>query len=126
MPNYNELVDHLVSNMTIHSTKDSKEWTDNLEPPFDTQAYRNYKELVNKKREEIDGDNITETIMKLGFKVDQLLSKIISQLDTIIEDDSGGENDNEEAEITVDPLTHKVTYNRETNEYKVVKREDIK
>ena len=86
MPNYNELVDHLVSNMTIHSTKDSKEWTDNLEPPFDTQAYRNYKELVNKKREEIDGDNITETIMKLGFKVDQLLRKIISQLDTIIED----------------------------------------
>ena len=84
--NYNQLVDHLVSTMTIHSTKDSKEWTDNLEPPFDTQAYRNYKELVNKKREEIDGDNITETIMKLGFKVDQLLSKIISQLDTIIED----------------------------------------
>ena len=124
MPNYNELVDHLVSNMTIHSTKDSKEWTDNLEPPFDTQAYRNYKELVNKKREEIDGDNITETIMKLGFKVDQLLSKIISQLDTIIEDDSVGENDNEEAEITVDPLTHKVTYNAKTNEYKVVRRED--
>ena len=87
MPNYNELVDHLVSNMTIHSTKDSKEWTDNLEPPFDTQAYRNYKELVNKKREEIDGDNITETIMKLGFKVDQLLSKIISQLDTLLEED---------------------------------------
>ena len=124
MPNYNELVDHLVSNMTIHSTKDSKEWTDNLEPPFDTQAYRNYKELVNKKREEIDGDNITETIMKLGFKVDQLLSKIISQLDTIIEDDSVGENDNEEAEITVDPLTHKVTYNAKTNEYKVVRRDD--
>ena len=102
--NYNELIDHLVSNMTIHSTKDDKEWTDNIDPPvgintaieyhstgdinapFDTQAYRNYKELVNKKREEIDGDNITETIMKLGFKVDQLLSKIISQLDTIIED----------------------------------------
>ena len=124
MPNYNELVDHLVSNMTIHSTKDSKEWTDNLEPPFDTEAYRNYKELVNKKSEEIDGDNITETIMKLGFKVDQLLSKIISQLDTIIKDDSVGENDNEEAEITVDPLTHKVTYNAKTNEYKVVRRED--
>ena len=97
MSNYNELVDHLVSNMTIHSTKDDKEWTDNIDPPeymqtgdinapFDTQAYDNYKELVNKKREEIDGDNITETIMKLGFKVDQLLSKIISQLDTIIED----------------------------------------
>ena len=85
MSNYNELVDHLVSNMTIHSTKDSKEWTDNIDPPFDTEAYRNYKELVNKKREEIDGDNITETIMKLGFKLDQSIDKVLLQIDKIVE-----------------------------------------
>ena len=46
MSNYNELVDYQVSNMTIHSTKDSKESTDNLEAPFDTEAYANYKEQV--------------------------------------------------------------------------------
>ena len=85
MSNYNELVDHLVSNMTIHSTKDSKEWTDNIDPPFDTEAYANYKELVNKKREEIDGDNITETIMKLGFKLDQSIDKVLLQIDKIVE-----------------------------------------
>ena len=80
--NYNELVDY-----QVHSMNRFESLSDTMnEPPFDTQAYRNYKELVNKKREEIDGDNITETIMKLGFKLDQLLSKIISQLDTIIED----------------------------------------
>ena len=36
------------------------------------------------------------------------------------------ESYNKEFEITVDPLTHKVIYNAELNEYKVVKREDIK
>ena len=126
MPNYNELVDHLVSNMTIHSTKDSKEWTDNLEPPFDTEAYRNYKELVDKEKEQIDPDNLTEYIYKLGFKIDTLLSKLIGQLDTIIESELEEENDNKEKEITVDPLTHKITYNSETNVYNVVKREDVK
>jgi len=85
MSNYNELVDHLVSNMTIHSTKDEQEWTDNIDPPFDTEAYANYKELVNKKREEIDGDNITETIMKLGFKLDQSIDKVLLQIDKIVE-----------------------------------------
>ena len=122
--NYNELVDHLVSTMTIHSTKDEQEWTDNLEPPFDTEAYANYRELVNKEREKIDTNNITESLYRLGYQIDNILSKIISQLDTIIEDNSVGENDNEEMEITVDPLTHKVTYNAKTNEYKVVRKED--
>ena len=96
MSNYNELVDHLVSNMTIHSTKDDKEWTDNIDPPeymqtgdinapFDTQAYDNYKELVNKKREEMSTSELTETIMQLGFKVDQSIDKVLLQIDKIIE-----------------------------------------
>ena len=86
--NYNQLVDHLVSTMTIHSTKDSKEWTDNIDPPFDTQAYDNYKELINKKRGEIDTSNLTETIMQLGFQIDQKLQGIIDKLDDILEGES--------------------------------------
>ena len=38
MPTYNELTDYLVNNMT------------KSEAPFDTQAYSNYKELVNKEK----------------------------------------------------------------------------
>ena len=88
-PNYNELVDHLVSTMTIHSTKDEQEWTDNLEPPFDTEAYANYRELVNKEREKIDTSNLTETIMQLGFQIDQKLQGIIDKLDVILEGELG-------------------------------------
>ena len=81
MPTYNELTDYLVNNMT------------KSEAPFDTQAYSNYKELVNKEKEQIDPNNLTEHIYKLGFKIDTLLSKIIAQLDTIIESESEEEND---------------------------------
>ena len=82
---YNELVDHLVSTMTPIPNTDSKEWTDNLEPPFNTEAYRNYKQLVDKEREKIDTNNITESLYRLGYKIDTLLSKIISQLDTVLD-----------------------------------------
>ena len=115
MPTYNELTDHLVTTMNPQS-----------QAPFDTEAYRNYKQLVDKEKEQIDPDNLTEYIYKLGFKIDTLLSKLIGQLDTIIESELEEENDNKEKEITVDPLTHKVTYNSETNVYNVVKREDVK
>ena len=114
MNNYSQSVDHLVNNMN------------KSEAPFNTEAYANYKELVNKEKEKIDPDNLTEYIYKLGFKIDTLLSKLIGQLDTIIESELEEENDNKEKEITVDPLTHKVTYNSETNVYNVVKREDVK
>ena len=71
MNNYNELVDHQVQSMT----------------PFNTDAYRNYKELVDKEREKIDPNNITEAIYKLGYQIDTLLSKIISQLDALTKED---------------------------------------
>ena len=86
--NYNELVDYQVQSMNKSNTFYSKD-----EPPFDTQAYKNYKALVDKEREKIDPDNLTEYIYKLGYQIDTLLSKIISQLDTIIKEDSEGEND---------------------------------
>ena len=114
MPTYNELTDYLVNNMT------------KSEAPFDTQAYSNYKELVNKEKEQIDPDNLTEHIYKLGYRIDTLLAKLIGQLDEISEGLDEEQNDNKEVEITVDPLTHKVTYNSETNVYNVVKREDVK
>ena len=114
MPTYNELTDYQVQSMN------------KSEAPFDTQAYSNYKELVNKEKEKIDPDNLTEHIYKLGYRIDTLLAKLIGQLDeisTTLEEDL---NDNNEEEITVDPLTHKVTYNKETNVYNVVEREDVK
>ena len=122
MPTYNQLVDHLVTTMKPQSdTFYSKD-----DAPFDTQAYSNYKELVNKEKEKIDPDNLTEHIYKLGYKIDTLLAKLIGQLDEISEGLDEEQNDNKEVEITVDPLTHKVTYNKETNVYNVVKREDVK
>ena len=80
MTNYNELVDHQVQSMNKSSA------------PFDTQAYRNYKELVDKEREKIDTNNITESIYQLGYKIDTMLSKIISQLDTLIKEDFNPNN----------------------------------
>ena len=88
MNNYNELVDYQVQSMNKSNTFYSKD-----DAPFDTQAYKNYKALVDKEREQIDTSNLTEYIYKLGYKIDTLLSKIISQLDTIIKEDSEGEND---------------------------------
>ena len=86
--NYNELVDHLVSTMPSQSpmTKVTQS-KDNYCAPFDTEAYANYKELVNKEKEKIDPDNLTEYIYKLGYRIDTLLTKIISQLDTVLEED---------------------------------------
>ena len=115
MNNYASQVDHLVNTMKPQS-----------EGPFNTEAYANYKELVNKEKEKIDPNNLTEHIYKLGYKIDTLLTKIIGQLDEISEAIEEEQNDNKEVEITVNPLTHKVTYNRVTNEYKVVEREDKK
>ena len=73
--NYNELVDHQVQSMN------------KSEAPFDTQAYRNYKELVDKEREKIDPDNLVESIYKIGYRIDTLLSILIGQLDVILEVD---------------------------------------
>ena len=93
MPTYNELTDHLVSTMKPQSEPTDYNLKSDYTQPFDTQAYRNYKELVNKEKEQIDPDNLTEYIYKLGFKLDTLLSKIIAQLDTIIDSESEEEND---------------------------------
>ena len=88
MTKYNELVDHLVSTMppSIHDQMYNKQ--QQSEQPFDTQAYANYKALVDKEKEQIDLNNLTESLYKLGYKIDTLLTKLISQLDVILEDKS--------------------------------------
>ena len=94
MTNYNKLVDHLVTTMRPPFVpKKVTQSKSNYEAPFDTEAYANYKALVDKEKEQIDTDNLTESIYKLGFKIDTLLSKIIAQLDTIIDSESEEEND---------------------------------
>ena len=65
---------------------------DKYEAPFDTEAYANYKALVDKEREQIDASNLTEYIYQLGYKIDTVLSKIITQLDTLLEDDFNPDN----------------------------------
>ena len=74
--NYNELVDYQVQSMN------------KSEAPFDTQAYKNYKELVDKEREQIDSDNLIESIYKFGFKIDQQLQRIIDRLDDILKEEN--------------------------------------
>ena len=126
MNNYASQVDHLVNTMKPQSEESKWYSVHKDDAPFNTEAYANYKAQVNKEKEQIDPNNLTEHIYKLGFKIDTLLAKLIGQLDeisTTLEEDF---NDNVEEEITVNPLTHKVTYNKVTNEYKVVEREDKK
>ena len=59
---------------------------------FNNESYANYKALVDKERQQIDPNNLTETIYKLGYKIDTLLGKIISQLDTLIKEDFNPNN----------------------------------
>ena len=87
MSKYNELVDHLVSTMPKSTTPKMTQSKDNYSAPFDTEAYANYKALIDKEREQINSDNLTEYIYKLGYRIDTLLTKIISQLDTVLEED---------------------------------------
>ena len=55
------------------------------EPPFDSEAYANYKKLLDETRAK-QSDNFVEEITKVGFRLDQALAKIIDQLDNIIEE----------------------------------------
>ena len=88
MNNYASQVDHLVNTMKPQSEESKWYSVHKDDAPFDTQAYKNYKELVDKEKEQIDLNNLTESIYKLGYKIDTLLTKLISQLDVILEDKS--------------------------------------
>ena len=55
------------------------------EPPFDSEAYANYKKLLDETRAK-QSDNFVEEITKVGFRLDQALAKIIDQLDDILDE----------------------------------------
>ena len=55
------------------------------QPRFDSEAYANYKKLVEETRAK-QSNNFVEEVTKVGFRLDQALAKIINQLDNIIEE----------------------------------------
>ena len=55
------------------------------EQPFDSEAYANYKKLLDETRAK-QSNNFVEEVTKVGFRLDQALAKIIDQLDNIIDE----------------------------------------
>ena len=110
--NYNELVDYQVSTMK-----------DNIYSVPDNNARKSFDELYEEFSSKSIEDQV-DNLKGLGRKLVSQIDGIVDKLNDIIEGDITEEDDENEFEITVDPLTHKVIYNTELNEYKVVRRED--
>ena len=110
--NYNELVDYQVSTMK-----------DNIYSVPDNNARKSFDELYEEFSSKSIEDQV-DNLKGLGRKLVSQIDGIVDKLNVIIEDIEEEESNNKEFEITVDPLTHKVLYNAELNEYKVVRRED--
>ena len=113
--NYAQSVDHLVNSM--------KQTTGN--PPYsnDNNSRKSFDQLY----EEFSSKPVEEQVNNLKELGRQLVTRIdgiVDKLNDIIEGDITEEDDENEFEITVDPLTHKVLYNTELKQYKVVRRED--
>ena len=108
--NYNELVDYQVQSMKNNSPYDDKEWTDNLEPPFNTETYRNYMKQTNTERapfipktvsttkrqsfdelyEQFHAMSLPEQIENLkglGRELVERIDRIVDKLDVILEED---------------------------------------
>ena len=102
--NYSQLVDYQVSQMKTNERKSFDELYEEFSSKSIDDQVNNLKELGRKLVSQIDG--------------------IVDKLNDIIEGDITEDDDENEFEITVDPLTHKVLYNAKLNEYKVVRRED--
>ena len=102
--NYAQLVDYQVSQMKTNERQSFDELYEEFSSKSIDDQVNNLKELGRKLVSQIDG--------------------IVDKLNVIIEDIEEEESNNKEYEIKVDPLTHKVLYNAELNEYKVVRRED--
>ena len=101
---YNQLVDYQVSQMKTNERKSFDQLYEEFSSKSIDDQVNNLKELGRKLVSQIDG--------------------IVDKLNDIIEGDITEEDDENEFEITVDPLTHKVLYNTELKQYKVVRRED--
>ena len=110
--NYNELVDYQVSTMK-----------DNIYSVPDNNARKSFDELYEEFSSKSIEDQV-DNLKGLGRKLVSQIDGIVDKLNVIVEDIEEKESNNKEFEITVDPLTHKVIYKTELNEYKVVRRED--
>ena len=113
--NYAQSVDHLVNSM--------KQTTGN--PPYsnDNNSRKSFDELYEEFSSKSIDDQVNN-LKELGRKLVSQIDGIVDKLNDIIEGDITEEDDENEFEITVDPLTHKVLYNTELKQYKVVRRED--
>ena len=99
---YNELVDYQVSQMKTNERKSFDELYEEFSSKSIDDQVNNLKELGRKLVSQIDG--------------------IVDKLNDIVEEIEEEESNKNEYEIELDPLIHKVLYNAELNEYKVVKR----
>ena len=83
---YNELVDHLVSNMK----KDLPDWTNNERPPFvpkkvTMKERKSFDELYEEYRNKSVEDQI-ENLKELGRELVTRIDKIVDKLDVILEE----------------------------------------
>ena len=115
MTKYNQLVDNLVNSM--------KQSTDNIYSVPDNNARKSFDELYEEFSSKSIDDQVNN-LKELGRKLVSQIDGIVDKLNDIVEEIEEEESNKNEYEITVDPLTHKVLYNAELNEYKVVRRED--
>ena len=129
--NYNELVDYQVHSMNRFESISDTMNDSNIPSICDDGIYsvpdNNPRKSFDQLYEEFSSKSIddqVENLKELGRKLVSQIDGIVDKLDVILEEDNTEQNDNNEFEITVDPLTHKVIYNTELNEYKVVRRED--
>ena len=102
--NYSQLVDYQVSQMKTNERKSFDELYEEFSSKSIDDQVNNLKELGRKLVSQIDG--------------------IVDKLNDIVEEIEEEESNKNEYEIELDPLIHKVLYNTELNEYKVVRRED--
>jgi hypothetical protein len=98
-----------------------KQSTDNIYSVPDNNPRKSFDELYEEFSSKSIDDQVNN-LKELGRKLVSQIDGIVDKLNVIIEDIEEEESNNNEFEITVDPLTHKVIYNPELNEYKVVRR----
>ena len=111
--NYAQSVDHLVNSM--------KQSTDNIYSVPDNNPRKSFDELYEEYSSKSIEDQV-ENLKELGRQLVTRIDGIVDKLNDIVDDIEEEESNKNEYEIEVDPLTHKVIYNTELNEYKVVKR----
>ena len=115
MTKYNQLVDNLVNSM--------KQSTDNIYSVPDNNARKSFDELYEEFSSKSIEDQV-DNLKGLGRKLVSQIDGIVDKLNDIVEEIEEEESNKNEYEIELDPLIHKVLYNTELNEYKVVRRED--